>query len=301
MAAGAYFSYKNYVDYSTLSAFNSQTYVAALPLTNLQDHRLSKRARTSGSLSNTFGVGIDMTAIPTAFGLAVPVKVVALCGLNFANADPLPTQNTISFNINFSNVSIGATDVGTITTGTVIDNSPSGMPANLFVVVNGNTGFTCKYISITASWSNTSTFYEAGRLWIGDAIVLPLAVEEGWTQTIKDLSIIQRSRGGQIYSDIRQRYRSTRIEVRNVQRPQVFAASAGASAQLPTFQEMFLNMGVSTEGLIIPRSQLNTSFASDNYAFMNHTGIYGVFATQPTIINTSGDSYNISMEFDESL
>lgn len=291
---GAYFSYTNLADYATLSAFNLQTYVAALPLTNLQDHRLSKKARTAGSLANGFSVGLDLTG-----GVfTVNTKIVALCGLNFIFNPPRELSNTLSVTINFSNVSIGSTDIGQYTFSSVSDNTPQGMPANIFVVVNGNSGFTARYISINFNWSSGSiTYMEAGRLWIGDAIVQPLSIEEGWQQTIKDLSTIQRSRGGQIYADIKQRYRNTKLEIKQVPRASIYPLQGAPTLN---FQEMFLNAGMSSEVIVIPRS--NTGFnQQDCLVFQNHTGIYGVFAQNPSIVNLPGDLYNLSMEFDESL
>lgn len=295
VGTGAYFSYLNYVDYATLAAYNSQTYQAALPLSNLQDHRVSKKARTSGSLANHFALSVDLT--PIASG-GMPVKVIGLCGMNWPFFTPREAGVTLNFTLNFSNVSIGATDIGQATLTNILDIVPAGMPCNMFIAVNGNTGFTSKFISMDISWTSSGlSFFEAGRLWVGDAIVMPAAIEEGWQQTIQDLSTIQRSRGGQIYSDIRQRYRNTKIEIKQVQRTSIFAPQG---INLPNFQSMFLNAGMSSEVLVIPRSNINNSDL-ESACFMNHTGVYGVFAQKPVISNVSGDIYNLSMELDESL
>lgn len=291
MATGAYFSYKNYADTAALSAYNSQTYQAALPLANLQDHRLSKKARTTGT-THGFAVGIDLNAVRNT-------KVVALCGLNFSSNDPAYSSNALVYTVTFSNTAIGSTDVGQFQETGYLENTFSGMPPNVFIVPNGNAGFTARYLSVVATWSQSGgAYFEAGRLWVGDAIVLPGAVEEGWSQTIQDLSTIQRSRGGQIYADIRQRYRNTKIDVKSVPRQTIFPL---ANSGYATFQEMFLNAGMSTEIVALLRSSLGTGTPEDDYSFMMHTGVYGVFSQKPSVTNSAGDNYNISMELDESL
>jgi len=292
--AGGIFSYTNLVDLATttLAAGTGVTYQASLPLSNLKDHRVSNKARTTNT-TNHMKFTLD-------FGTSQQIKCIALMGMNFAQnfvADTAPALNAVVIVAGYSNVSPTGFEVGTEVVQ-YSDWSPRAIPPIVAYSPNNGAGFNVRYVNIETYWllDTGVTYYEAGRLWVGNAIVLPGGVEEGWQQTIKDNSSIVRSRGGQIYSDIRARYRSLRIEASLLSQAQ--AIGDYSNLQL-NFQEMFLNAGNNSEVLVIPRSGANSSFADNQ--LNSRLASYGVFTQEPVITNLPGNNYKVQMEIADSL
>lgn len=282
--AGALFSFENFADSATLSSTTG--IVASLPLSNLKDRRIALKARTTNILSG-FNINADLLS-------PKKVRILGLIGANVTKS----VDAGINVVVTASNTGFGVAPLILDESFFVNDRFPYGINPSLFAIINSGQGVTARYWELTYFWNTVGfNYYEAGRLWVGDGILLPDGVENDWSQTIKDPSTISRSRGQQVYADVKQRYRKLNFSLGSLSKKIVFG-DPDVSPMPLHFQQMFLTAGVTGEVLVIPRCGNNSV---DENQFINRTAAYGVFSEEHTVRKEPGDNYSVNLSIEECL
>jgi len=287
--AGAFFSFLNKFDTATVTD-QLGNISPSLPITNLKDRRLALKARTT---TKFFTIRVD-------FGIQKKIDVIGILSTNSKKTTyDQQTLDLNSISVKASNVSPGGTDVLNPISSTIFtDNPPQWMPRNFFWPINisGVVGKTARYWEISVTIDTTDSYYEIGRIWMGEAIQWE-AVDAEWSLTIKDASTLIRSRGQQVYADVKQKYRKLNISVSSVSQKWMFGDVNNNPTNLD-FQNMFFTSGITGEVLVLPRTGDDTT---QSRQFMSRTGIYGVIAEEQTIRKIPGDNYSVDLSIEECL
>lgn len=185
--------YPNMIDDATLSS--STAWVSTLPLTNLQDRRLSVRARTNAVTSAV--ITIDLGAAQSIWGMA-------LCGHNLSVTGTVRVRGST-----VSNFATTEYDSGTITAWPGITEQAE---ADGFVgyspVFAGAELAECRYWRIDVDdVLNLDGYLEIGRVFIGAGWVPQDPPAFGWSISYEDPTIVESSLGGCEYFDERPKYR----------------------------------------------------------------------------------------------
>lgn len=162
--------------------------VSTLPLSNLQDDHVAIAYRSADASDLT--IDFDL-------GSAVTIALVGLFGCNFTSA--------ATWRIEISIVSAGGTDA--YDSGVVAANVASGYGQTVKVLPAPVVG---RYVRIILSDSGLASvgYFQIGSAWIG-ALWQP-AKNFSYGQQIGrvDPSVKSKSRGGQLYIDVRDQYRT---------------------------------------------------------------------------------------------
>jgi hypothetical protein len=185
--------YPNLIDDATLSS--ATAWVSTLPLANLQDRRLSVRARTDS---------VTAAAIDINLGSAKAVWGLALCGHNLTVAATIRVRGST-----VANFATTAYDSGSITAwpGITTQTEADGF-VGYSPVFTGAELVECRYWRIDVEDSlNPSGYLEVGRVFIGAGWVPQDPPSYGWSIGYEDPTIIESSLGGCEYFDERPKYR----------------------------------------------------------------------------------------------
>ena len=164
------------------------TEVATLPAENLKDPHIAKKWRTTSVTSQY--LRIDMAS-------AQPVQVVALIGTNLTAAATWRVRASSSDPL----VATGIVyDSGTVSAG--ID-TRYGL-ASLIMASE----ISARYWKIDLTDSGASGYLQAGRLFMGPMFQPKVNYSYNWSVAYIDPSRKNRSRGGQLYTDIQPMYRA---------------------------------------------------------------------------------------------
>lgn len=243
--ANVILGYPNVVDQASLSG---GSWVSSLPLANLQDRRISKKARSSNLLvsSTKFTFTLDKSRL---------IGVVALVGHNLSAtatwrvcANATNSFSTPDYDSGWQPV---WTDIAAATFGTLEWESDSfwtwklsdeetayypGLALDVLPAVQ-----TGQYWQVEISdTSNAAGYVEIGRVFVGSSWQVTNNASFGWGLGYEDNTIIEESIGGAEYYDQRPRYRVIKFGLDYVTTTEGLGVALGASRVLGTSGEILL-------------------------------------------------------------
>ncbi|BBL75569.1 hypothetical protein [Methylomagnum ishizawai] len=187
--------YRNLIDRCAVSG---GSYEATLPLGNIQDRRLSKRARTTG-LS---GGRVDITLPPNGSGLPY-VTFVAVAGHNLTDTGTIRVRGYED-----SSYATAIYDSGTGPVWPVVADY-GATPGLAVVLPDHGAWLPCWRIDL-ADPDNAAGYLEFGRVFIGQQWE-PTPPDFGWSLGYEDPTVVEESLGGAEYFDLRRLYRVLKI------------------------------------------------------------------------------------------
>lgn len=254
-------SYNNRSDVATLSG---GSWLASLPLTNLQDRRLGKVARSSNALTTSTTFDIDLGASAT-----YPIGVYALVAHNLsasatvrirASGDP-----TFATSL-YDSGTVSAWPAGLIPTsllewensnfwlGTISDQARAGFRSPYVCINTARTLARYHRVSISDT-TNTDGYCQLGRLFLADIWSPTYNYQSGASLGWSDPTVIDTSVGGTRYYDQRNRYRTFTFRLGWVTQTEAYTQA----------MEMQRLVGMSGEVLVIPDSADATNGLRRNF------------------------------------
>ncbi len=275
---GALISYRNHADSAVLSLTGGA--VAGYPVANLQTRQLSHVARMTAAASPQIVVDL---------GIARFVSVVGL------------------FNINASALTSGSCAIeysvdGLTWTPAVVaipgDSGVPDLPRCLLLIIPpdgfGDPQFV-RYLRIRPLWARigAAAYYEIGRLWVGDALVIKEGCDKGFDIGFVDSGALDFSAGNQAYEDKRERVRVLRVRFGTLTTLQAYGMDdlAGGAVDVASFQDLQMAVGLTGEVIVIPRS--------DTALWIRRAGIYGHIAGPWSIKHLAGGRHSAEFSVQE--
>jgi hypothetical protein len=189
--ANLFIAYNNRWDDATIGATSELT---TLPVANTQIEHLAQLFRTQASVT-----AVTLTA---DFASSVALDVIAALGTNF-------TPGT-TYRLTLSNVSTGAAEL--LDTSTISASVVTGYPQVYHVL---SSTISARYASLTLTCSTptvtpsgTTNYLQIGRIFAGAKWTPAVNLQYGWTLGYVDPSRKTKSRGGQTYSDLMNKFRA---------------------------------------------------------------------------------------------
>ena len=140
-----------------------------------------------------------------------------------------------------------------------------------------------RYVRIDlADPANPAGYLQAGRLLVGPYYRPSRHFLYGWSMGYEDPSEVSKSRGGQTWVDVQERYRVLRFSVANLNEREAFDN---------IFDHLLRRRGVSGDVLVIPQS--------DKPELFHHQAVYGRLRTLEPIANPFFESFETSFEVEE--
>ncbi len=130
--------------------------------------------------------------------------------------------------------------------------------------------------------SNPEGYLQAGRLVAGPAYTPSRAMLYGWSIGFEDPSVVSKSRGGQTWIDVQEKFRVLRFTLGNLTEDEVFSN---------VFDHLLRRKGVSGDVLVIPQRD-----RPDQY---HNQAIYGRMRVLDSITNPFYASFDTSFEVEE--
>lgn len=273
----AVIAYNNLVDDATLSG--AATIVTGFPLANVQTRQLSTTARIA--TSGTPEIIVD-------FGAQKAIKLISLlgCNVNFGTANTTTVQYRPGTSGAWTTVAV------TWPTDPVVSRaglSKDAAPALHCVIESGIPN--ARQVRIQCGWGRLdgAAYYEIGRLWAGDALVLPAGVDGGWASGFDDPGKLDISAGLQAYESQRARPRTMRLSLSGLAALDAFGFSetANTAVERASLQGLQMYAGCTGEIIVLPRT--STSL------WMRRIGIYGHLAQTFDIQHQAGPNYSAEL------
>jgi hypothetical protein len=240
--ANAILAYANQIDNATLSG---GSWVSTLPLTNLQDRRLGRLARSTDALeaSTTFDIDLGSTRL---------LRVFALCGHNFSTA--ATRRFRFSAVADFSSVVLdtGWVDVwpevypfGTVGwgspnfwSGRYSEEEIAGYNASAVHIFDQSTN--ARYVRVEISdEANLSGYVQMARVFVGDGWQptrnMVYGASIGWI----DRTGVQEARSGAEYFDIQRMPRVARFDLPAMSESEAMSNAFDLQRAMGTAGEMF--------------------------------------------------------------
>jgi hypothetical protein len=240
--ANAILAYANQIDNATLSG---GSWVSTLPLTNLQDRRLGKLARSTDALeaSTTFDIDLGSTRL---------LRVFALCGHNFSAS--ATRRFRFSAVADFSSVVL---DTGWVDVwpevypfGTVGWGSPNfwsgrysseeiaGYNASAVHIFSQSTN--ARYVRVEISdEDNPAGYVQLARVFVGDGWQPTRNMTYGASIGWLDRTGVQEARSGAEYFDIQRMPRIARFDLPAMSESEAMADAFDLQRAMGTAGEMF--------------------------------------------------------------
>ncbi|HVJ61504.1 MAG TPA: hypothetical protein VM555_02190 [Tahibacter sp.] len=298
--AGAYFLYNDILAAAnavpTLSHVNagSSVSVSTLPLANLLDRRVAKVARVQRP-----NAAVDSTSVFTfplaSFGGDKRISAIAIVGfkLTATNGQDITTRARFTVDV-YGTPSLivhSSPQFGIIGTAGAV---PAGAPSIVVYVFPTPVTATDKIVLSVTQPFPTSTgteILDIGRVYAADGVAFSEGVDADWNMTMADSARVMRSRGQQIYAEAVPRYRVGQFRLPSV--PESLAIGTVNQPNRPNLQLMGLQVGVSGEVLVVPRS--------DDALALGRLAIYGRFTRPVQVRHLSGELYSCDLEVEEGL
>lgn len=264
--AGAIISYRNDVDPAVLSGGAT----AEFGLANLKVRALSTVWR-----NNVAGA----TPLVVDFGAPKVIRLFAMANTN-ARFDAV-NATKIEYSANGS----AWTDTGVQWAREGQQPAKAKDLAGMLLAVLP--GINARYWRITPAWARVdgATYYEAGRLWLGDAIVIPEGVEAGWSRGFTDAGRLDFAAGLEAYEDPRPRARAISFSF-SLLPPETaygFTEDAASSGATPSFDGLQMEAGLTGEVIAVPITRTPL--------WARRTGVYGHIADSWQIRHQDGPLY----------
>jgi len=264
----ALIAYRNWADTATLTGSS----LAGYPLTNLQTRQLKRVWRASSALG--------AQRITVDLGVAKFVDVVALLNIN---ASALTTSSAY---LEYS------ADGATWSNANIVIPGDAGvpdLPRSIIARVPPLGGLPqfVRWLRLTAQWARPPgvNYYEAGRLYISPALILPTGPDAGYSVGARDPSQIDESVDIQVYVDPKSRTRRLSMTFRAL--PTLIAygieEAGGDAFDVPSLQDLQMAAGKSADIIVAPRA--------DSPLWLRRTGIYGRLESEVDIRQVAGPNY----------
>lgn len=130
--------------------------------------------------------------------------------------------------------------------------------------------------------ANPDGYLQVGRLVAGPAYVPSRAMLYGWSIGFEDPSVVSKSRGGQTWIDVQEKFRVLRFSLGNLNEDEVFGN---------IFDHLLRRKGISGDILVIPQRD-----RSDQY---HNQAIYGRMRVLDPITNSFYASFDTNFEVEE--
>lgn len=265
----ALISYVNLVDASTLST--PATVISGFPLANVQTRQLSATTRLSAA-GEPPNIVVD-------FGATRTFRLISIMGYS-AN---LARDNLV---VSCRSGTSGAWS--TVTPALTIAVLDRTAPV-LHCLMPGQISARQVNLQFGALDSGYPTSVTIGRLWLGDAIVLPNGVDGGWSIGFNDSGKLDVSAGLQAYESRRPRPRTLRMSITGMDCATAFGFTeeTGVATNAPYMQDMQMAIGTTGELIVIPRMGIGPWVA--------RLGIYGHLAQTFDIQHQAGPNYSAEL------
>lgn len=262
----ALIAYRNLADAATITAATETGY----PTSNLQVRQLSTVCRVS-----------TPTSTPVTMEVALPqltdLRVVAL--LSCVGMSRLISIATSEDSLTWTS---------DVDYSTAFDQGVPDLPFNAFAVLSPSPIF-ARYLRIKISQAEPSDNYAAiGRLWVGDALVVPYGANSDWEIGTRERGDLDESAGLQVYPSARPRGRELRMRFSALDVELAFGPeSGGAYLDRPSFQDLHAHAGAINEVIALPRSVS---------IWPRRLGIYGHLSEDSlSIRHEAGPNYSTSV------
>lgn len=261
----AIITYRNLADAGTLTLASA----AGFPKENLQVRQLSTkwRSATSGVSAITLDVDLGFTKYLSVIGM-----------LKCSNIGPLVSTVKIS-----EDGVIWSADYNFLGTS---DQAVPDLPRHLFKLFD--TAQLARYIqfSLVSASGDPGGFLEAGRLWIGDAIIVPYGPTSDWSIYTRERGTVDESAGLEAYPSAKPRGRELRMQFSPLNVRYAYGTEDGLTslANTPCFQDLHTYAGAIGEVIAFPR---NTGI------WPRRAGVYGRLTEDSlTIRHVAGANYS---------
>lgn len=283
-------SWRNWADTATLTpVFGSDTYTVDpnFPLSNLQNRQLSSVCKVTAST----GAFVEVAATADLGGYR-NVNFLAFLGLrartpNYVGEGP----NGCWFYVECSEYSDFHILDYSASERTWL-NPLSGAPSNVFHILPAVNATRYIRAKVRFDAPDSETFLQAGRLWIGDALELPGAVNGGvrsqWSISTIDSGNLDASAGLQTYAARRGIYRRVGMDILC---DDVTAFGFDSEATIhygpPSLSALQMEAGTTGELIALPRS--------DTGPWTQSIGIYGHLERPFDIQHVAGPNYRANL------
>jgi hypothetical protein len=223
----ALIAYRNLAD----SAIVTGPENAGFPLTNLATRQLSTKWRGPNT---GVEIVIDLLTDTT-------VRLVAMLSHNMLIGQTISVYSSpdgTSWTFVAQSVS---TDLGV-----------PDLPQNAFVVIDG--GVLTRYVKVSMAGAPLA-YLEAGRLWIGDALVIPYGANSDWGIKTRERGTVDESDGLEIYPSKKPNGRELRMSFSPTSIALAYGTQDGVTAlNVPSFQDLHTYASAIGEVIAFPRS-----------------------------------------------
>lgn len=229
----AIITYRNLADDATITATTESGY----PVENLQVRQLSTKCRVSTPTFSPVTIEVELTE-------QKDIKLVGLLSC-------VGMSRLISVSTSVDNV----TWTPDIDYSSAFDQGVPGLPFNAFAVLDASQTF-AKYLRIKVAQAEPSDSYAAiGRLWVGDAIVVPFGANSDWSIATRERGTVDESSGLEVYPSAKPRGRELRMSFSPLDVALAFGPDGGGYyLDRPSFQDLHTHAGAIGEVIALPRS-----------------------------------------------
>lgn len=262
----AIITYRNLADAGTLTLASA----AGFPKENLQVRQLSKEWRSATN-------GVSAITLDVDLGFVKSVSVIGL--LKCSNIDPLVSTVSISED--------GVTWSALYNFNGASDEAVPDLPRHLLKLFD--TAQLAQYVqfSLVSASGDTGGYLEAGRLWIGDAIIVPYGTNSDWSIATRERGTVDESAGLEAYPSAKPRGRELRMSFSPVNVQYAYGTADGGLTSLantPCFQDLHTYAGAIGEVIAFPRS---------GGIWPRRVGVYGRLTDDSlTIRHVAGPNYS---------
>lgn len=263
------------------------TEVPTLPVSNLQDRQIVKPWRTETT-------EVAKTWIQADFQTSRITGAVSLVRHNFSQGSQWrillsddPGFNTNQYDSGWIDVWPNIEEFGTLPWG--VFQWGGLLPEEVATEITLSAyhllpaPHVARYLWVMVSdQSNPDGYLQAGRLVAGPAYTPSRAMLYGWSIGFEDPSVVSKSRGGQTWIDVQEKFRVLRFTLGNLTEDEVFSN---------IFDHLLRRKGVSGDVLVIPQRD-----RSDQY---HNQAIYGRMRVLDPITNPFYASFDTSFEVEE--
>src|SRR5690606_34293407 len=126
-----------------------------------------------------------------------------------------------------------------------VDLGVPGLPYNMLLVLEA--GVEARFVELQLSRSNPEhTTAGAGRLWVGDALVVPYGADSDWEIRTRERGSVDESAGLEVYASSKPRGRELRMSFSGLDESLAFGTPEDGGAtvsDVPSFQDLHTHVG----------------------------------------------------------
>jgi len=269
----AVISYVNYADQAGLFIDDGPT-EPGYPVSHLKLRQLSSTCRFGDTL-NPANIRID-------FGVTRAPRLIGLLNCNWRVSDGSGPKMRIDYWNGFTFVAAATLSL----------TDPVGFRHQRHALIVLPSPISAQIWRIQPLWTLGGThdpFFEAGRVWAGNALILPKSIQAKWTSDIDDSGVLAPSADRQYWEDPGVRARVLRCTARlSTMEAYGFNEDDSTAADVPSIDDLRYTVGRTGEVIVIPRAQ--------SPLWINRTAIYGHFSKPPPLPHEAGPNYTTTFD-----